>query len=199
MTPFLFLRHGQSAANRDRVIAGSVDSPLTEQGEAEAHAAASVLADAGIRRIVASPLSRALRTAEIVAGALGLPVATDPGLVERDWGVLEGQPVADRTSYLMSPEGGESWEAFRDRAWAACQPIIAAGPAPLAGPAALLIVAHAGIMRVLRDQLGLGFEAKAVGNALPMRFTPPEAAGLPWRVGPVTKLQSEPASTPVIL
>jgi broad specificity phosphatase PhoE len=99
----------------------------------------------------------------------------------------------------MVPEGGESWEAFRDRAWTSCRPILANEPAPLAGPAALLIVAHAGIMRVLRDRLGLGFEARGVGNALPMRFTPPGGAGLPWQVEPVMKLQPEPASTPAIV
>jgi probable phosphoglycerate mutase len=199
MQPFLFLRHGQSTANRDRVIAGSTDAELTEQGEAQAQEAAAALAGSGIRRIVASPQRRALRTAEIVAGALGLPVATDPGLVERHWGAWEGRLVADRPDYFMVPEGGESWEVFRDRAWVACQSILAAGPAPLAGPAALLIVAHAGIMRVLRDRLGLGFEARGVGNGLPMRFTPPDTAGLPWTLEPVTKLQPEPASTPAIV
>ncbi|TSD88535.1 histidine phosphatase family protein [Mycobacterium sp. KBS0706] len=197
MQPFLFLRHGQSTANRDRVIAGSTDAALTGLGEAQAREAAVALAGSGIRRIVASPQRRALRTAEIVAEALGLPVATDPGLVERHWGTWEGRLVADRPDYFMVPEGGESWEAFRDRAWAACEPILAAGPAPLAGP--LLIVAHAGIMRVLRDRLGLGFEARGVGNALPMRFTPPDSAGLPWRLAPVMKLQPEPASTPGIV
>ncbi|WP_342238729.1 histidine phosphatase family protein [Inquilinus sp. OTU3971] len=193
MTPFLFLRHGQSTANRDGVIAGSTDAALTELGEAQAREAAIALAGAGIRRIVSSPQSRALRTAEAVAESLGLPVATDPGLVERHWGAWEGRLVADRPDYFMVPEGGESWEVFRDRAWAACEPILAAGPAPL------LIVAHAGIMRVLRSRLGLGFEGKGVANALPMRFTPPETAGLPWRVEPVTKLQPEPASTPAIV
>lgn len=192
MQPFLFLRHGQSTANRDRVIAGSTDAELTELGEAQARQAAIALAGSGIRRIAASPQSRALRTAEIVAETLGLPVATDPGLVERHWGEWEGRLVADRPDYFMVPEGGESWEAFRDRAWAACRPIIAASPAPL------LIVAHAGIMRVLRDRLGLAFEAKGIGNALPVRFSPPDATGLPWRVEPVTKLQPEPASTPAI-
>jgi probable phosphoglycerate mutase len=193
MTPFLFLRHGQSTANRDRVIAGSTDAELTELGEAQAREAAVALAGSGIRHVVASPQRRALRTAEIVAEALGLPVATDPGLVERHWGTWEGRLVADRPDYFMVPEGGESWEAFRDRAWAACEPILAAGPVPL------LIVAHAGIMRVLRDRLGLGFEARGVGNGLPMRFTPPDSAGLPWRLGPVMKLQPEPASTPGIV
>ncbi|MGK9236537.1 histidine phosphatase family protein [Inquilinus limosus] len=193
MQPFYFLRHGQSVANRDRVIAGSLDSPLTGLGEVQAREAAPALAGCGIRCIVASPQRRALRTAEIVAEVLGLPVSTDPGLVERRWGVLEGRPIAERTEYFAAPEGGESWEAFRDRAWAACAPILAAGPAPL------LIVAHAGIMRVLRDRLGLGFEMQSIGNALPMRFIPPGTAGLPWRVDPVTKLQPEPASTPAIV
>ncbi|MGO4128748.1 histidine phosphatase family protein [Inquilinus sp. YAF38] len=199
MQPFLFLRHGQSTANRDRVIAGSTDAALTQLGEAQAREAAIALAGSGIGRIVASPQRRALRTAEIVAGALCLPVAADPGLVERHWGEWEGRLVVDRPDYFMVPEGGESWEAFRDRAWVACRPILAAGPAPLAGPAALLIVAHAGIMRVLRDRLGLGFETKGVGNAVPMRFTPPGAAGLSWQVEPVMKLQPEPASTPAIV
>jgi broad specificity phosphatase PhoE len=194
MTPFLFLRHGQSTANRDGMIAGgSTDAALTELGEAQARQAAIALAGSGIRRIVASPQRRALRTAEIVAEALGLPVATDPGLVERHWGEWEGRPVAERSSYLMVPEGGESWEAFRDRARAACEPILAADHVPL------LIVAHAGIMRVLRARLGLDFAGKGVANALPMLFTPPETAGLPWRAEPVTKLQPEPASTPAIV
>ncbi|WP_395679702.1 histidine phosphatase family protein [Inquilinus sp.] len=193
MRPFLFLRHGESTANRDGVIAGSTDAALTALGEAQAREAAIALANSGIRRIVASPLRRALRTAEAVAEALGLPVATYPGLVERHWGEWEGRPVAERSSYLMVPEGGESWEAFRDRAWAACEPILAAGPSPL------LIVAHAGIMRVLRARLGLDFAGKGVANGLPMLFTPPETAGLPWRAEPVTKLQPEPASTPAIV
>jgi len=193
MTPFLFLRHGQSAANRDHVIAGSTDAPLTDLGEAQARDAAIALAGAGIRRIVASPLRRALRTAEIVAQALDLPVATDPGLVERRWGTWEGRLVADRPDYFMVPEGGESWEAFRDRAWIALEPLLAAGPSPL------LVVAHAGIMRVLRDRLGLAFEAKGVGNGLPVRFVPPDGAGSPWTADPVTKLQPEPASTQPIV
>lgn len=193
MTPFLFLRHGESTANRDGVIAGSTDVALTALGEAQAREAAIALAGSGIRRIVASPQRRALRTAEIVAETLGLPVATDAGLVERHWGEWEGRPVVERSSYLMVPEGGESWEAFRDRAWAACEPVLAAGPVPL------LIVAHAGIMRVLRAQLGLDFAGKGVANGLPMRFTPPETAGLPWQAEPVTKLQPEPASTPAIV
>ncbi|WP_052121421.1 histidine phosphatase family protein [Inquilinus limosus] len=193
MQPFLFLRHGQSTANRDRVIAGGgTDAALTDLGEAQAREAAIALAGSGIRRIVASPQRRALRTAEIVAEALSLPVATDAGLVERRWGEWEGRLVADRSDYFMIPKGGESWEAFRDRAWAACQSI-------LARPEGLLIVAHAGIMRVLRDRLGLGFEARGVANALPMRFTPPDSEGLPWTLEPVTKLQPEPASTPVIV
>jgi 2,3-bisphosphoglycerate-dependent phosphoglycerate mutase len=184
MRPFYFLRHGESEANRAGVIAGSVDSALTDLGVIQAQQAATLLEDLGIRRIVASPQRRARRTAEIVAETLGLPVATDAGLVERRWGALEGQPVAERTDYFVTPEGGEGWDAFRDRAWTAFEPVAAAGPSPL------LIVAHSGIMRVLRDRLGLGFALPPVENALPIRFAPPAGAGLPWTAEPVTKLQS---------
>jgi hypothetical protein len=63
----------------------------------------------------------------------------------------------------------------------------------------LLVVAHAGIMRVLRDRLGLAFEAKGIGNGLPVRFVPPDSPGSPWTADPVTKLQPEPASTQSIV
>ena len=39
--PFLFLRHGQTESNRRKVIGGSTDDPLTEEGMAQARAAAA--------------------------------------------------------------------------------------------------------------------------------------------------------------
>jgi broad specificity phosphatase PhoE len=83
----ILLRHGQSefnlhftATKRDP---GIVDAPLTELGHAQAEEAASALADAGIRRIIASPYTRALQSAEPLARRLGLPVLVTPLVRER--------------------------------------------------------------------------------------------------------------------
>jgi broad specificity phosphatase PhoE len=83
----ILLRHGQSefnlhftATKRDP---GIVDAPLTELGHAQAEAAAEALAGSGIKRIVASPYTRALQTASPLAGRLGLPVTVTPAVRER--------------------------------------------------------------------------------------------------------------------
>jgi glucosyl-3-phosphoglycerate phosphatase len=83
----ILLRHGQSefnlhftATKRDP---GIVDAPLTELGHTQAAEAAAALADAGIKRIIASPYTRALQTAEPLARTLGLPVLVTPAVRER--------------------------------------------------------------------------------------------------------------------
>jgi broad specificity phosphatase PhoE len=83
----ILMRHGQSefnlhfsATKRDPGIA---DPRLTPEGHQQAEAAAAALAGRGIRRIIASPYTRALQTAAPVAAALGLPVQVDPVIRER--------------------------------------------------------------------------------------------------------------------
>jgi broad specificity phosphatase PhoE len=74
----ILLRHGQSefnaAFNATRVDPGIPDPRLTEEGKRQARAAALALAAHPVERLIASPYTRALETAEIVAGELGLPI-----------------------------------------------------------------------------------------------------------------------------
>lgn len=84
------LRHGQTEHTPERRFSGRNDLPLSRTGRAEAEAAAHRAKDLGIEVVVASPLRRTRETAEIVASALGLPVALDDDLVELDFGDLEG-------------------------------------------------------------------------------------------------------------
>jgi glucosyl-3-phosphoglycerate phosphatase len=64
----ILLRHGQSWFNfhfsATRRDPGIEDPELTEEGLAQAEAAAVVLAEMGITRIIVSPYTRALQTAE---------------------------------------------------------------------------------------------------------------------------------------
>jgi glucosyl-3-phosphoglycerate phosphatase len=83
----ILLRHGQSEFNlhfsATRRDPGIVDPALTGLGHEQAEAAARELAGERIRRIVASPYTRALQTAAPVARALGVPVYVNPVVRER--------------------------------------------------------------------------------------------------------------------
>lgn len=83
----ILLRHGQSEFNvhitATRRDPGIADPRLTEYGHTQAEQAALALKDERIARIVVSPYSRALQTAEPVARALGVPVFVHPVVRER--------------------------------------------------------------------------------------------------------------------
>jgi broad specificity phosphatase PhoE len=69
MTTCLVIRHGQSQANVDGVLAGHLDSGLSEAGAAQAAGLAEALREVPIRVVVTSPLSRCRATAEALAAA----------------------------------------------------------------------------------------------------------------------------------
>lgn len=83
----ILIRHGQSEFNlhftRTRKDPGIPDPRLTTEGEAQAEAAAATLAAVPIRRIIASPYTRALQTAAPFARRFGLPVTILPVVRER--------------------------------------------------------------------------------------------------------------------
>ena len=87
MGRMILLRHGQSEFNlaftQTRRDPGIVDPKLTPLGHQQALAAAQALAGEDIRRVLASPYTRALETAAPVAAALGLPVLIHPVVRER--------------------------------------------------------------------------------------------------------------------
>ena len=92
MIEISFMRHGRSRADDEKVLEGRYDSPLTEAGRTQAKARAEELRarGAGFDAIIASPLVRALETAEIVGKALGLEAEKDAGWTETDNGPLAG-------------------------------------------------------------------------------------------------------------
>ena len=129
MSRLYLLRHGQTEFNLQRRVQGHCDSPLTELGVAQAHAAGAWLAAQGPRlgRIFSSPLGRALATAEVAReelAAAGLPapqVESVDGLIERSYGPFEGGPASDVPAELWDPGetlvafGGEGSVALRER------------------------------------------------------------------------------------
>jgi ribonuclease H / adenosylcobalamin/alpha-ribazole phosphatase len=133
----LLLRHGQTPMSVQKRYAGRSDVPLTDAGVAQAAAAAKRLAPAGIDAIVASPLQRTVQTAEQVAAVAGLPVVTEDGFRETDFGAWEGLTFAEvrerwpseMTAWLADPEvappGGESFAEVSERVTAALHRVLA--------------------------------------------------------------------------
>ena len=152
--------------------------PLNATGRAQAEVAAQVLYGRGISSIVSSPLSRAMDTAQAVAAVLGLPVTAGVDLQEASFGIREGTPMGGAwfdgwIAGTSTPEGAESFAALRTRAAAGLR-------AALACTAPVLVVAHGGLFRALRAEMGLEFTARTP-NATPFFCDP----GPPWTLRPV--------------
>ncbi len=136
-TATLLLRHGQTPMSVQKRYAGRSDVPLTDVGLQQAATAAKRLASAGLDVIVTSPLQRAARTAEEVAGVTGVPLVTDEGFRETDFGAWEGLTFAEvrkrwpaelgtwLADPAVAPPGGESFAAVRTRVTDALHRVLA--------------------------------------------------------------------------
>ncbi|HMU50807.1 MAG TPA: histidine phosphatase family protein [Geminicoccaceae bacterium] len=161
---FWFLRHGRTASNVQGLIQGHADVGLDGVGRQEARDAGRSLSlgGFGVRRIVASDLSRASDTARLVAEALGLPAPEiDPRLRERCFGALQGK-VVSQAAWLSDDAGVETPASFARRT-------IEAVMAAVTGPE-VMICAHGGTLRVLAAATGLRLGEAYYRNATPLQF-----------------------------
>jgi broad specificity phosphatase PhoE len=86
------VRHGQTALNESGVLRGHLDPPLDDTGRDQAQGIGLVLGSRQPAVIIASPLRRAIQTAEPVAERTGLVVETDECLMDRDYEGWAGPP-----------------------------------------------------------------------------------------------------------
>lgn len=136
----VFARHGETPPNREGLLLGRDDPPLTDRGRAQAQELARRLAVRGVARVVTSPLRRARDTASAIAEACGVPVEIDERLVEIDYGEWEGRPFAGLDADVVArwhrdadfvPPGGESLVTVARRMAGFCEETLdgeAAGP-----------------------------------------------------------------------
>jgi len=86
-------RHGLTPRSQpEQHLGQKIDTPLSEEGRAQAAALAERLAVVSFWKIVSSPLLRARQTAEIAAG--GRTVEVHPRLAEMDYGRWESLTYA---------------------------------------------------------------------------------------------------------
>ncbi len=155
MSRKLFLvRHGETEWNREGRIQGVLDSPLTNEGMIQARRNAGILKSMLVKRLIASPLGRAAKTANIIAEETGARCEFDERLKERDCGTWGGMTwdEAERSHpeiwharsenpYGFTPPGGESL--------ADLEPRIRTMLAELELGGELALVTHGITMRVL--------------------------------------------------
>jgi broad specificity phosphatase PhoE len=168
MTRILLVRHGQTNWNREERFRGLADVPLNEAGLRQAEAAARRIASEWRPAAVySSPLSRAVKTAEAVAGLCGLPVDVCRGLTDIDYGEWKGLTVEEARwrwpeavgDWSCAPEraripGGESVADVRTRAMKAVRESAAAHPEET-----IVLVSHTVVIRaVLLEVLGAGWD-----------------------------------------
>src|SRR3954471_21539919 len=120
-TRLLLVRHGATPLTAEDRFSGAIGVDLSDEGRAQVGRLAERLAGEKVDAVYASPLSRTLETATILAAPHGLPVLPREGLREIDHGHWEGLGRAEveerfpdeyqsweTDPFTFAPEGGES-------------------------------------------------------------------------------------------
>lgn len=155
----LLARHGETPWNAEGRYQGQIDIPLSPVGEAQAQALGERLQPVQITRAVASPLSRAQRTAQLALGAERASLLqTEPDLQEiahGEWEGLLASEIHDKDpsrlrAWREEPDtvlmpGGESLRIVLERSWRG----LARAAEGLGEQDTLLVVAHDAVNRVI--------------------------------------------------
>jgi broad specificity phosphatase PhoE len=155
-TTLLLIRHGQSTWNAEGRWQGQADPPLSDLGRWQAAEASAKLGELDV--IVSSPQQRALETAAILSGALGVgPVHVVDDLRERSAGPWSGLTRAEIEHTWPGwvdagnrPDGYELDGPLVARVRAVLDEVVAA----FSGATAL-VVCHGGVIRALEADLGI--------------------------------------------
>jgi broad specificity phosphatase PhoE len=174
MTTRLYLaRHGATQLTAEDRFSGSTGVELSDEGRHQAARLGERLRGEALTAICSSPLSRALDTACIVAGACGLPVETHDGLREIGHGRWEGRTrreveelygdeyaTWEQDPFTFAPEGGESGVAVLARALPAVRELVTRHEG-----GRVLVVSHKATIRLLVCSL-LGFDPRGYRDRL---------------------------------
>jgi len=157
ITRFGLIRHAQTQWNREKLIQGQSDSPLTSDGKIQALRWGQILKQFSWDRILASDIGRAMETAKIINRAINISLQTDSRLREQDWGQWTGNTISQlkadtpreldaqvRAGWAFCPPGGEDRRSVLDRSRQALREAAAKWPGD-----DILVVTHEGVVKSL--------------------------------------------------
>ena len=172
-TRLLLVRHGATTATEEGRFSGSGGAELSDEGRRQAACLGQRLSRDAITAVYASPLSRALDTAGLIAGSCGLEPIVRDGLREISHGHWEGMKRADverefgeeyaqyeEDPFTFAPLGGESGVAVLARALPVIREIVSAHPG-----GRIVVVSHKATLRLVLSSL-LGFDARGYRERL---------------------------------
>jgi broad specificity phosphatase PhoE len=161
------IRHGATVLSAEDRFAGATDVALSDEGREQTRRLAERLSRENFVAVYASPLSRTMETARILAAPHKLPVQARDGLREINHGRWEQMtrreveqkfPVEaaewERDPYTFAPVGGESGLQVTARALPVLIELVRQHPAEN-----ILVVSHKGTIRLLLSSL-LGFDPR---------------------------------------
>jgi len=169
VTVLYLIRHGETEGAEKRRYKGSIDVPLSNNGirqiervskfiSSELGRSESTNGEGGrLSSVYCSDLSRAIKSAEIVASPYSLEPAVIPALRERNFGIWEGMSFDEiRAKYpeefdawagnplKFSPMGGESTLAMNKRVVRAFDEVVSNHSGEQ-----IAVVAHGGVNRLI--------------------------------------------------
>ena len=167
VTRVFMVRHGATVLSAEDRFAGATDVALSDEGREQARRLAERLRDEKISAVFASPMSRTMDTAGILAEPHSLTVQPRDGFREIShgrWEQMTRHEVEKRfpeeaaewekDPYTFAPQGGESGLAVTARAL----PVLVELVREHAGKC-ILVVSHKGTIRLLLSSL-LGFDPR---------------------------------------
>lgn len=161
VTTLYLVRHGKTVGSDIKTYKGSIDIPMSEAGIEQIKNTAGFISNydkaSRLSAVYCSPLSRAVKSAEIIAEAYGLTPLISPDLMERHFGIWEGMSYTEikekypeefeawaNNPLIYSPTNGESTLEVRDRIIPALENIISRHNGE-----SIAIVAHGGVNRII--------------------------------------------------
>lgn len=195
MTDFLLVRHAVTEENLTHRMIGVTNPPLHPWGYDQALHLATYLRDVPLKRIVASPLTRAFETARLISREHPhIQVETQAELTEVHLGIVEGmssfvayerhKPWMDQALLEDTPDfafpGGESRIHAEERIRSLLEKLAHETPIGL-----VCVVTHGGVLGLWRAAL----EGKPLGSF--RKFQPSHAS--------ISHIRIKPRCTPEIL
>ena len=172
-TRLYLVRHGATQLTAEDRFSGAIGVDLSVEGRSQAERLAERLASEPISAVYASPLSRTVETATILATPHRLPVIQRDGLREISHGHWEGMSrqvvetqfaeeyaAWDADPFTYAPEGGESGVQVLARALPVIREIVVTHVGQN-----VLVVSHKATLRLLLSSL-LGFDARGYRDRL---------------------------------
>lgn len=155
ITTLCLVRHGETDWNKQKRLQGQEDIPLNDLGRKQANESGAHLKNETWDVIVASPLSRAYETAQIIQNHIeqSVPIHTMDQFKERAFGQASGLTFEELHKKYPNRtySGQEDWEEFKTRVFSGVEQI----QARFHGQKVLL-VAHGAVINCMLSVLSEG-------------------------------------------